>query len=132
MKKIILSLSFALALSACFPTAEGYQQLVSDWYGSPESELVGKWGVPQATYEADGTKFLTYRSTRNVYIPGTAPTLTTTMIGNTAYTNSYGGTSAQNISMRCETTFQVRRGKVTQATFRGNDCLAMPRETPQQ
>jgi hypothetical protein len=131
MKKIILGLSFAFSLSACFPTVEGYQQLVSGWYGSSESELVGQWGAPQSTYVADGTKFLTYRSSRNVYIAGTSPTYTTTMVGNTAYTNSYGGSSGQNIAMNCETTFQVRRGKITQATFRGNDCTAMPRETTQ-
>jgi hypothetical protein len=131
MKKVILLIASASVLSGCLlPTAEGYRILVDSWQGASEQRLISTWGVPSATYTANGTKFIAYRSNRNVYIPGTAPSYTTNVIGNTAYTNSYGGTSAQNIAMSCETTFAIVRGEVAQATFRGNDCTALPPEAP--
>ena len=123
MKKIVYLLIFSVVISGCATTA-GYKKVVNSWVGHSELELIRSWGAPQQTYESGGSKFLVYNSSRNVYLPGTAPTYTTTVIGNTAYTNSSGGTSAQNLHFSCQTTFEVRNEKIISWRFRGNDCKA--------
>ncbi len=126
MKKFAFLSATLFFTAGCFPTTEGYQILVDSWTGASEQQLVASLGVPSSAYTAGSTKFLSYRTSRNVYIPGTAPSYTTNVIGNTAYTNSYGGTSAQNITMHCETTFAIEKGRVAGASFKGNDCTAVP------
>ncbi|WP_417249955.1 hypothetical protein [Celeribacter sp.] len=125
MRQIIIPIVSLLSLAACMPTVEGYQALVDGWKGAPESQLVAQWGIPDSVYQTGGVKYLKYQSNRTVIIPGTAPTYTTTMIGNTAYTNSYGGSAPSAVAMSCETTFMLQNGKIVGTTFRGNDCKAM-------
>ena len=124
MKKLFFSIILiAFVFSAC-ATEEGYKKAVNSWMGSTELDLIRQWGPPQQSYEAGGRKFLVYTSSRNVIIPGTAPTYNTTIIGNTAYTNSIGGTPAQNIGLNCQTTFEVYGDRVVSWRFQGNDCTA--------
>ncbi len=112
-----------LALAACATTAK-YEKILNSWVGAEELDLVRKWGPPQQVYESGGVKFLTYTSSRNVYIPGTAPTYTTTYIGNTAYTTETGGSPAYNIGMQCVTTFEIMQGRIVRWRWEGNDCTA--------
>ena len=123
MKKIIYLL-IPLSLVACATTAN-YEKILSTWVGSSEIELIRKWGPPQQSYETNGKKFITYVRTRNVYIPGTNPSYTTTYIGNTAYTNTVAGTAGQNIGMSCKTTFELENDRITSWRWEGNDCTAM-------
>jgi hypothetical protein len=110
-------------LAGCATTAN-YEKILASWVGSTELDLVRKWGTPQRMYETGDTKFLTYASSRNIYLPGTAPTYQTTYIGNTAYTNRIGGTPGQNIGMSCITTFEVRNERIVSWRWEGNDCKA--------
>ncbi|SFU28473.1 hypothetical protein SAMN04488527_10190 [Aliiroseovarius crassostreae] len=119
--------TISASVSACIPTTEGYQQLVNDWKGSSEQELIAQWGVPDKSYRSGGNQYISYVRRGSVYIPGTQPTYTTTVYGNVAYTNSYGGTPGQNISTYCETTFVLASGRIKDATFKGNDCTAVPK-----
>ena len=123
----LLSLLPAL-LAACIPTVEGYQQLVDGWMGATEAQLVSQWGPPDNVYQAQGRRFLTYLDESQYYVPGTAPTYTTTIIGNTAYTNTYGGSPGRYIQGSCETTFVLLSGKIVDVNFRGNDCAALPEQ----
>jgi hypothetical protein len=123
MKKTIYLLIFTLVISSCVTTA-GYKKIVDSWVGSSELELIRSWGPPQQAYESGGVKFLAYNSSRNVYLAGTAPTYTTTYIGNTAYTSSSGGTPAQNLNLNCQTTFEISDGKIVSWRFQGNACKA--------
>lgn len=127
MKKVVAA-TFAmalLALAAC-ATAEKYEAILDTWVGSSEASLVSSWGPPANVYEApDGTRILTYNSARNVYIPGQAPNYTTTVIGNTAYTNAVGGRAPMSFGMSCATSFTVRKGKIITWRYQGNDCTAM-------
>jgi hypothetical protein len=123
----ILIVLICATLSACATTA-GYEKILRSQVGSDEVALIRAWGSPVNSYETGGRKFLTYSSRRNVYIPGTAPTYKTSIIGNTAYTTSSGGTSASNISMSCETTFEIAGGKVVSWRYKGNDCTAIDKE----
>jgi len=122
-KRRLLFAFVVIALAGCATTAN-YEKILNSWVGATELELVRKWGPPQQTYEAGGHKFLAYANTRNVYIAGTAPSYTTTYIGKTAYTNSVGGSPAQNINMSCQTTFEIADEKVVSWQWKGNDCKA--------
>ena len=112
-----------MLLAGCATSAK-YEAVLDSWVGSSELEIVRSWGAPVQAYNAGESKFLVYSSSRNVIVPGTAPTYTTNVIGNTAYTNSIGGTPAQNLAFSCETTFELQGGAIVSWSYRGNDCTA--------
>lgn len=120
MKRLSL-LVVALLLSGC-ATEGKYKQVLDSWTGSDELDLIRSWGAPMQIYESSGHRFLVYSSDRNVFLPGIAPTYQTNVVGNTAYTNSYGGTPAMNINKTCTTTFEVVDEKIYSWSYRGNDC----------
>ena len=120
MKKIVFSALFLL-LAGC-ATEQNYKNMLNTWLGIDEIDLIRKWGPPANSYEVGSSKFIIYSSTGNMYLPGTSPTYTTNIIGNTAYTTSYGGTPAQNIQLSCETTFELQNGKVVNWSYKGNNC----------
>ncbi|WP_312105541.1 hypothetical protein [Pygmaiobacter massiliensis] len=122
MKKLF-SCSVFILLAGCATSAK-YEAVLDSWIGSSELEIVRSWGPPAQAYETGGRKFLVYTSSRNVVLPGTAPTYTTNVVGNTAYTNSYGGTPAQNLAFSCETTFELSKETIVSWSYRGNDCTA--------
>lgn len=118
-----LLIALAAVLASCATTA-GYEKVLKSWVGAQEIDLVRSWGPPIQFYEAGGRKFIVYSSRRNVYLPGSAPSYQTTVIGNTAYTNAVGGSPAMNISKSCTTTFELDGSKVVSWTYKGNDCKA--------
>ncbi|MNO20213.1 hypothetical protein D3C76_99620 [compost metagenome] len=122
MKWLALAL-LPLVLSGCATEAK-YEQILQSWVGSSELELIQKWGPPQQAYETGGHRFLVYSSSGNMYLPGTAPTYQTTYVGNTAYTNSYGGSPGMNVQLSCVTTFEVANELITNWNWRGNNCTA--------
>ena len=113
-----------LVLGGC-ATTENYEKMLGSWVGASELELVRRWGAPQRTFDSGGRKFLEYASDRNVFIPGVAPTYTTSMIGNTAYTKRVGGSASQNIAKSCQTTFELLNDRIQSWRYYGNDCKAM-------
>jgi len=113
---------FSILFFAGCATQAKYKKVLDTWVGSSELDLIRSWGAPVNTYEAAGRKFIMYSSSYNVALPGNNPTYTTNVIGNTAYTNSYGGTPGQNLLMICETTFEVEEGIIVKWSYRGNDC----------
>lgn len=122
MKKLLITL-FALITTACATTAN-YEKILSSWVGASEIDLIRAWGAPDNQYESSGTKFLTYQKSSNIYMPGTSPTYTTTVVGNTAYTSSSGGSPAYNIQMFCKTTFEVKNERIVNWRWEGNGCKA--------
>lgn len=126
---LIISISGLLILSGC-ATTKGYEQRLNSWMGASEANLIRSWGVPKNVFNSGGRRYFVYNSSRNIYIPGTSPTYTTTIYGNTAYTTSSGGSSPTNINMQCETTFEIQNGRVSSWRYRGNDCKAP--ESPKQ
>jgi hypothetical protein len=123
---IIKSIAAALifAVSAC-ATSEGYGILLDDWVGHSERKLITSWGAPDSVYESDGYKYLTYSKSRSVNIPGIAPSYQTQIIGNTAYTRQYGGSSGFTYNGSCKTTFIIGSDGIIDAwNFEGNDCRA--------
>lgn len=125
--RMLAAVALATMMMVGCATTENYEKMLNSWVGAQELDLVRRWGAPTQSYEAAGRKFVTYSSSRNIFIPGTAPTYTTTLVGNTAYTNRVGGTSAQNIGMSCQTTFEIYQERVVSWRHAGNDCRAFDR-----
>ena len=122
--RFVIALVVLVGLAGC-ATEAGFRKILQSWIGAPEEHLITSWGVPDGSYETKGgVKFLTYRSNRSVHLPGTAPSFTTTYIGNTAYTTQSGGSPAQSVHLHCKTTFRVVEGIVRGAEYQGNDCTA--------
>jgi hypothetical protein len=122
MKKLLI-IFLGIFIVGCATTAN-YEKILSSWVGAKEIDLVRAWGAPDNQYESSGTKFLTYQKSNNIYMPGTAPTYSTTMIGNKAYTSSSGGSPAYNIQMFCKTTFEVKNERIVSWRWEGNGCKA--------
>jgi hypothetical protein len=118
-----LIVAFVTVLASCATTA-GYEKVLNSWRGAQEIDLVRSWGPPIQSYEAGGRKFIVYSSRRDVYLPGTAPSYQTTVIGNTAYTNAVGGSPAMNIVKSCTTTFELDGSRVVSWSYKGNACKA--------
>jgi hypothetical protein len=119
MRKLIC---VAILLLAGCATEAKYEAALKSWVGNSESSLVNSWGPPDSVYENGGTKYLTYQKSRSGYIPGTTPTYQTQIIGNTAYTNSYGGSSGYSYNQNCKTTFTISGGRITNWRWEGNNC----------
>ena len=122
MKKL-LPIFLGMLIVGCATTAN-YEKILSSWVGANEIDLIRSWGAPDNQYESSGTKFLTYQKSENIYMPGTAPTYTTTMIGNIPHTTAVGGTRPYNIQTSCKTTFEINNGKVVNWRWEGNGCKA--------
>ncbi len=143
MKKF--SILFLTILVGCATTA-GYEQMLTTWVGSSESNLISSWGPPENIYALDdGGKVLTYINKRNVQIGGytTTKPVTTYSNGNisgdinanynsTSTTYMQTTTPVQNINMSCSTRFTFRNGVVQAWAWQGNDCKAIARDAPVQ
>ncbi len=126
MKKSIGLFIFISVLFGC-ATSANYEKILNSYVGATELDLIRQLGLPQQTYEVNGIKFIVFSSSRNVYVPGVAPTYTTTVYGNTAYTNRVGGMPSQNIGLSCQTTFEISKERVVSWKWQGNDCKAIER-----
>lgn len=117
--RIIAITAAAMVAVGCATTAM-YEATLKTWIGQTESHLVSTWGPPDGVYEApDGTRILTYTRGGSVQMPVNAQT---TVVGNAAYTNVYGG---QTINLWCKTSFTVGpAGTVTHWRWEGNNCTA--------
>lgn len=123
MKKVIAVVILLYLITGCATTAN-YEKKLASWVGESELDLVRSWGPPQQIYETGGRKFLLYTNARSVFIPGTAPSYTTNIIGNTAYTHRVGGSPAQNINLSCQTIFELENERVVSWRWQGNSCKA--------
>jgi hypothetical protein len=96
MKTTVIAL---VAVASLATACTSYKEVVSSYVGASEGELITQWGVPDQTYRGDdGVRYLSYRRARNYDAMGT------TLHG------------------RCVTTFKVEDGKITSASYQGNDC----------
>lgn len=120
----LLYITLLVYTTAC-ATTEKYEAKLASWVGKSEKSLVQAWGAPDSVYELSrDEKILTYQSARNVFFPGSAPSYQTNFVGNTAYTNAYGGSPSMNVSMSCKTSFTIEKKKVISWSWKGNDCRA--------
>lgn len=119
----IFAITFALVLTGC-ATQANYEKILQSWVGTAEQDLIDKWGPPSRVYVASERKYLTYDEASTMILPGQAPSYTTTMIGNTAYTTAVGGYDPTMIDLSCSTTFVIAKGVIQSWSIRGNHCVA--------
>jgi hypothetical protein len=115
----------AVALVTGCASGEAYKEKLASWEGAPESSLIASWGAPSASYRADdGTKIITYRSSRTYHaLDATPATYETTRTGPGMYsTVAVGGSEGVDLHGNCTTTFTIAAGRVTGWHFQGNDC----------
>ena len=116
MKKLLLV--FILILAGC-ASQEKYTQMLSNYVGENEEELISRMGPPDSVYQLnEQTKYLTYKREHSYYNP---PSATTHFWGNTAYTDFHGGYEQK---LWCNTTFTLKKGFVYDYRFEGNNCVA--------
>lgn len=120
---LYLLFTLAFFVSGC-ATAEKFQKNMETWVNQPESKLLSQYGPPHRVYESGGVKYLTYANSRTAVIPGTNPSYQSTVIGNTIYTDSYGGTPSVPVNLSCTITFEIVNGYINRVTWRGNNCVA--------
>jgi len=124
MYKEIVVLALLL-VSGCATHAK-YEKSLQTWVGHNESELISVWGAPVRVYDAGEAKYLTYSSSRNLTIPGSNLTYRSNCYtGANSFscnTSSVGGTPATNMTLLCETTFQIVNSKIVSWNWKGYDC----------
>jgi hypothetical protein len=74
-----------------------YQKQMNSWIGVSEDGLISKWGVPNASYDSDNAKYLSF-----------VEVLPTIFISGIAFPR------------QCKTTFALRDGRVSSWRSQGN------------
>src|SRR4051812_11902023 len=82
-------------------TTEGYEKVLSSYVGSPEAALIGRLSTPDSVYESGGTKYLTYSNSHTSYVPGIAPTYSTTCSFGYCTSIPVGGSSGYTLDQHC-------------------------------
>ena len=113
IRRVLLTLPL---LAAC-ATEPPLEVRLHPYVGKPEAELVAALGVPSATYEAGGTRFLQYEERTSTVYPGDA------YFGGPYRRFGPAFTSPPLVVNRvCAITFALRGARVEGFTFRGNGC----------
>lgn len=86
--RILITLAVLLLVGCANPQKE-YQKTMDTWIGVSEDHLIGRWGVPNASYDSNNFKYLTFVQV--------LPTV------------FYSGMA---IPRQCRTTFTLRDGRV--------------------
>lgn len=123
LKMRIIPLLAMAIVSGC-ATQGKYEAKLNSMIGYSEIDVVSTFGLPERSYEIGEHKFIKYSDNSTGYIPATSPSYTTTFIGNKAYTQAYGGTSAINVDFNCNTTFDIVDGYVRDWRISGNNCVS--------
>ena len=127
MARSLLAMSLAaLLLSAC-ATRAGFDARQAALVGLSEAELVATLGVPVRTYDAEGRRFLQYEDQRVVSAGGLSGPYGGFGYGGFGRRGlAYAGTSFGPVveTLECNTTFELRGGRVVGFNARGNACLA--------
>jgi len=115
----VLALALLVLAAGCANGLAQRQAFLNQFVGHPEQELLGKLGVPNRTYTAEGVKYLAYDQRRIALVPPLPP------YGPGPWWpyGWYGaGAPPQAVELNCETTFTVAGGVVKSYTLRGNAC----------
>lgn len=112
-----LLLLVVLTLAACTdPAATArHQARLNAFIGMSETELVRQLGVPTGSFDGEGHRFLSYRTSQLDIWPGSP------FIGFGPYGYG-GGFPPQVVQWRCDTTFELLDGHVIGWKQRGNNC----------
>jgi hypothetical protein len=121
--RVLPVVALTVLLAAC-ATEEGFRQRLQPFVGRSEVDLVRAFGVPTATFETGGVRFLQYESARTVTFPGSPPRLVTYERRGRIIRDWDPGTPPTFDVRTCRTTWQVAGNRVTGFSFEGSDCVA--------
>lgn len=110
----------ALPLLAACAQEPPLETRLQPFVGQTEAALVGALGVPTATYEASGIRFLQYEERTSTVYPGDP-----FWPGGFGPYRRFGGpiySPPLVVTRACAITFGVQDNRVTGFTFRGNGC----------
>lgn len=117
----LVGLTAVLLLGACANQAlEARRAHLASLVGESEVNLVREMGVPTRTLTLNGAKFLAYDDRRLEFVPG--------FYGGPPWWGpgwgpwGWGMSPPVVIQRGCETTFEIRDGKVASFSLRGPDC----------
>lgn len=120
----ILAILVGLVLAGCGST-EKFDANLNSFIGKSENALLMAWGPPQASGVGDdGVKFMRWSQARNVTVPGTAPSYSTTCFGLNCTSTPIGGTPDMTVNLNCSVIFAVHEGIVRAWRRSGNNCVA--------
>jgi hypothetical protein len=113
-----MPLVLAAAVTGCTNQLAIRQAQLQRFVGQSESLLVSQMGVPDRTYEVEGTKYLAYVDSEReiVTMPPAYP------YGPPFWAWYGSGFPPQVVIYACETTFAVSQGVVRSFVLRGNGC----------
>lgn len=113
-----VGLALAGVLIGCTNQLAIRQAQLQRFVGQSEALLVAQMGVPNRTYEVEGTKYLAYDDAEQqvVSMPPPYP------YGPPFWAWYGGGFPPQIVTYTCETTFAVSHGIVGSFILRGNGC----------
>ena len=111
-----------LVLGGCV-SQQQFNENLNSYVGRPEAELIGGLGIPDATYVSGNTKYLSYRRSATGMTAGVAPTYTSSVIGNTVFTQPVGGVAPTVYTMNCTVDFAVVNGVTRSFRYEGNSCF---------
>lgn len=112
-----------LLLAGCASQALAERRAyLTSFVGGSEAALVRQMGVPTRTFEAGGEKFLAY-DTRSVdVVPGFYPSPWFGPGFGPWWGYPYAWSPPAVIARTCETTFEIKAGKVASFSMRGDGC----------
>src|SRR5712691_308998 len=120
-------LLIAVLVAGC-ATTENYEKMLASWIGASEDQLVSVWGPPDRVYNTDSSKYLTFARSAQGYVPGTAPSYQSQIIGNQVFTQQVGGSPGFAFTRQCITTFTITNERVSSWRWEGNACKSKPKD----
>jgi hypothetical protein len=109
----LLAALLALPLGGCVDELAKRQAFLATLIGKSEPDLVRAMGVPSASFETGGHRFLAYQEVWTDYYPATP--------GPWGWYWG-GGFPAEAFQRSCTTTIELNDGRVSGYTLRGNSC----------
>jgi hypothetical protein len=124
MRHALLALPVVLAACATAPEDDPNLQRAGAMIGRTEAELVQAMGVPNNVFEADGARFLRFDRRSAPAFAGLSSGIGLGF-GRGGFGFGLGGGFYEPAPLRtfvCETTYELRGGRVRGFTLRGDGC----------
>lgn len=128
MQKLCAVLVLMLAVAGCMRTTEEISAVYASWVGWDIKLFMKENNRLPTSISRDGQKATFIFSSSNSYTTmGVAPSYQTQIIGNTAYTTSYGGVPPMTYNRNCTFIFYteknaVERDIIKSWQWQGNAC----------
>ena len=115
------ALLLAYAIAGC-TTKQEHEAILNSWLGSTEKDIVTSWGPPDGFYEVEHQRYLTWKYSSTVVIPGTPSNTKTTNYGNYVSTWTTPGRPPVVVDSNCSITMIVQFDAIVSWSYKGNSC----------